>query len=114
LQPGGEDPAPPGNLNNQRGKSMTTKKQIPVLVTTQHRGVFFGFVPADQDMTARTMRIADARCAIRWATTRGVAELAEIGPNENTKIGACATLAALHDITAVWECTQEAVKQWTR
>ncbi len=84
-----------------------------VLVTTQHRGVFFGFVPDDQDMNARTMALKDARMAIRWATTKGVAELAHIGPNTNSRIGAPADIPALHDITAVWAVTDVAVEKWT-
>ena len=83
-----------------------------VLVTTQHRGVFFGEVPEDQDMTARTMGLKNARCAIRWNTTKGVAELAEEGPNEGSKVGASADIDALHDITAVWAVTEKAREAW--
>lgn len=83
-----------------------------ILVTTAHRGVFFGEVPDDYDLTQTTMRLENARCAIYWATTKGVAELAAQGPNENSRIGSVATIAALHDITAVWECTPEAVEKW--
>jgi len=85
-----------------------------ILITTLHRGVFFGFVPANQDMNAKTMALKDARCAIYWATTRGVAELASVGPNSKSRIGDRANIAAIHDITAVWECTPEAVAAWTR
>lgn len=84
----------------------------PVLVTTQHRGVFFGLVPEDQDMTARTMALKSARCAIYWSTKSGVAELAEIGPNDSSKIGSVADIEALHDITAVWACTPQAEEKW--
>ena len=83
-----------------------------VLVTTQHRGVFFGFVPDEQDMAARTMALKEARCAIYWGTSRGVAELAETGPTGSSRIGAPADIAALHDITAVWEVSEQAVKAW--
>ena len=83
-----------------------------VMVTTSHRGVYAGLVPDDQDMTARTMRLEEARCAIYWATTKGVAELAETGPNKNSRIGAPATIEALHDITAVWAITPEAWQVW--
>ena len=89
-----------------------TKATIPVLVTTEHRGVFAGLVPADQDMTARTMALQSARMAIYWATKRGVAELAEIGPNEKSRIGAPADIAALHDITAVMLITDKAWEKW--
>lgn len=83
-----------------------------ILVTTQHRGVFFGMVPDDQDMTAKTMALKGARCAIYWNTTKGVAELAEDGPNSGSRIGAAADIEALHDITAVWNVQPEAVEKW--
>lgn len=83
-----------------------------ILVTTLHKGVFFGLVPDDQDMAARTMALKSARMAIYWATTRGVAELAEVGPNADSRIGAPADIEALHDITAVWAVTDEARSKW--
>lgn len=92
---------------------MTKEKTMkPVLVTTQHRGVFAGLVPSDQDMAARTMALKEARAAIRWRTTKGVAELADTGPTEKSRIGAPADLEALHDITAVWSIKEEAWKKW--
>lgn len=84
-----------------------------ILVTTKHRGVFAGLVPDDQDMDARTMRMEEARMAIYWGTTRGIAELADTGPTDKSRIGAPATLEALHDITAVWEIKPEAWEKWT-
>lgn len=85
----------------------------PILVSTQHRGVFFGFVDDDTDLTQRTFSLKDSRMAIRWSTTKGIAELAEDGPNSGSRVGAKADLIALHDVTAVWECTEKAVKAWT-
>jgi len=83
-----------------------------ILVTTQHRGVFFGRVEDDQDMNARTMPLKGAKCAIRWETTKGIAELAEVGPNANSRIGSPADIEALHDITAVWAVTEQAEQAW--
>ena len=83
-----------------------------VLVTTQHRGVFMGYVPDEQDMNARTMRLENAKCAIYWKTKKGVAELAHIGPNKESIIGSPATIEALHDITAVWAVTAKAEDAW--
>lgn len=84
----------------------------PILVTTKHRGVFAGLVPDDQDINASSMPLKSARCAIRWATTKGIAELASDGPNSKSKIGAPADLEALHDITAVWAISDAAWKKW--
>ncbi len=84
----------------------------PVLITTEHRGVFAGLVPDDQDMNARTMAIKDARMAIYWSTTKGIAELAETGPTSGSKIGAPADIEAVHDITAIWTIEEDAWKAW--
>ncbi len=84
-----------------------------VMVTTKHRGVFFGYVGDDTDINERTLALKNARCAIRWRTTKGIAELAEDGPNKNSKIGATADIEALHDITGVWSVTEKAEKAWT-
>ena len=83
-----------------------------ILVTTEHRGVFYGEIDDDQDMNAKTMALKNARCAIRWETTDGIAELAAVGPNPRSKIGAAADIEALHDITAVWAVTDGAKDRW--
>ena len=88
------------------------QKMKSILVTTQHRGVFYGEVPEKQDMTARTMSLKNARMAIYWGTTKGVAELADTGPTSKSKIGAPADLPAVHDITAVWEVKDAAKAKW--
>lgn len=86
----------------------------PVLICTQHRGVFFGYVPKDYDMTQRTFTdIKGARMAIYWGTIKGVMQLAETGPTSNTRIGAVATIEVLHDITGVFSVSDEAAKKWT-
>ena len=85
-----------------------------ILVTTAHRGVFYGEVPEGYDLTQRTMALKNARAAIHWNTVKGFAELAETGPNEGSKIGAKADIEALHDITAVLSVTDQAREAWSR
>lgn len=87
---------------------------IPVLVTTSHRGVFAGLVPADQDMTARTLSLRSAKMAIRWGTTKGVMQLAETGPTGNSKISATADIPCLHDVTAIFRITEKAWDKWQK
>ena len=50
---------------------MTDAAEIPVLVTTQHRGVFAGLVPADHDMSLRAFPLCAAKMAIYWGTEHG-------------------------------------------
>ena len=85
---------------------------IPVLITTQHRGVFAGLVPDDQDMTVRSMPLTEARMAIYWGTTRGVMELAETGPTNKSRISATADIPMLNDITAIFAIPPEAWSKW--
>lgn len=80
----------------------------PVLITTEHRGVFAGLIPADQDLAARSMPLKAARMQIYWGTTRGLMELCETGPTSKSRISAPADIAMLHDITAVFDMTPAA------
>jgi hypothetical protein len=80
----------------------------PVIVCTEHRGVFFGYA---HDTTGDTIHLKRARMGIYWATTRGVMELAEVGPNPRSKISARADLE-VRKITAVMEVAPTAVDAW--
>jgi hypothetical protein len=92
---------------------MATKaKTKAIIVTTIHRGVFYGEVPEKYDLSQKTMSLQNARCAIYWGTTKGIAELASTGPTSKSRIGAAADLPALHDITAVWSVSDEARAKW--
>lgn len=86
--------------------------KIPVLVTTQHRGVFAGLIPADQDLTARSMALEAARMAIRWGTSKGLMQLCQTGPTGSSRISAPADIPVLHDITAIFRVTPEAWAKW--
>jgi hypothetical protein len=86
--------------------SMSNK---PVLVTTAHRGVFFGLL---ESRDGNSVILVDARCAIRWSTTGGFLELAQVGPNKNSKIGATAPRIELFDVTSISDVTEEAAQKW--
>lgn len=85
-----------------------TKTERPVIVTTEYRGVFFGYATDTSDDTIHLKR---ARMAIYWGTTRGIMELAEVGPNSTSKISARADLE-LRKITSVMEVTAQAAQKW--
>jgi hypothetical protein len=95
---------------------MAVKKKalIPVLVTTQHRGVFFGHADAST-LAERTITLERCRCCISWsASVGGFLGLAKTGPNSQCKIGTEATEVLLHDVTSVTKCTEEATAAWTK
>lgn len=80
----------------------------PVLVCTEHRGVFFGY---SNDTTGQTIKLSRARMAIYFGTSRGIMELAETGPTSKSKISARADID-VRKVTAVFEVTPEAAKKW--
>lgn len=88
-----------------------TTEPTPVLVTTEHRGVFFGYLsgePAKEKIT-----IEKARNCVYWsADVRGFIGLAETGPSAGCRVGRPAPKLTLFDITSVTECTPEAVARW--
>lgn len=93
---------------------MATKKKTEsksVIITTSHRGVFWGRLEATSP-DGRTVTLASARNAIYWATSKGFIELAQVGPNSKSKIGAVAPRIVLHDVTSVTECTEVANAAW--
>lgn len=88
---------------------MPAKKGRPVLVTTAHRGVFFGYaLKTDGD----TIALTGARNCRYWsADMGGFMGLASIGPSKDCKIGPRADIE-LRNITAVLEVVPDAVKRW--
>jgi len=81
----------------------------PVIVTTAHRGVFFGYAT---DTDGETITLKRSRICLYWsADLRGFMGLASIGPNSSCKIGAVADIA-LRSITSVMEVTPEAEAKW--
>ena len=83
-----------------------------VLVTTQHRGVFAGQVPDEFDFNLRDFPLDNAKMAIYWGTSDGVMQLANTGPTSQSRISAPANIPMLHDVTAIFEITDEAWEKW--
>jgi len=85
-----------------------------ILITTQHRGVFFAQVDDNTDLTQKTLvNLKNCRMAIYWGTTKGVMQLAHEGPTSSSKIGAPADIDVMHDITAVFSVSDKAAQAWT-
>ena len=85
------------------------KDEIPVLVTTEHRGVFFGFA---RNVSGETITLRAGRNCLYWpAENKGFIGLATTGPVKGARVGPAATIT-LRNITSVVECSEEAVKAW--
>lgn len=83
--------------------------ELAVIVTTSHRGVFFGYAV---DTNNKTISLRGARNCLYWpSSVGGFMGLASGGPNKDTKVGPSCDIT-LHDVTAVLKCSPEAEKAW--
>jgi hypothetical protein len=101
-----------GNLLCIGGKEMK-QPQTAVLVTTIHRGVFFGY--AAETVKNKTIKISNARNCLYWsADVKGFLGLAANGPSPSCKIGPKVPSLTLTDVTSVSEVSPEAVEKWEK
>lgn len=83
-----------------------------VLITTEHRGVFFGYVKDDKKWPA-TITLTGARNCIYWASSLGgFMGLAATGPNKDCRIGARVDEIEIVKCTSRTPVSDAAVKAW--
>lgn len=88
---------------------MAKNSEIAVVVTTSHRGVFFGYT---SDYSGDAIALRDGRNCLYWSTdVKGFAGLAATGPTKNCRIGPSVDIE-IRGITSVMKATPEAVKAW--
>jgi len=100
---------------------MATKKtstkaaaERPVIICTDKRGVFFGYVAGDTK-GKDPIDLLRARMCVFWSTaTKGVLGLASTGPADGSRVGAAVPKIELRGITCVIECEPAAVERWER
>lgn len=92
---------------------MPATKARPVVVTTEHRGVFFGNLVNGQDAEAKVLTITDAQMCVYWsADVRGVLGLAATGPSKSCRVTPAVPKITLQGVTAVVDVSDEAVTAW--
>lgn len=86
------------------------KADIGLVVTTAHRGVFFGYgKPTDENI----IRIEKARMCVYWsADVKSVLGLAATGPTKSCKVGPAVPAITLRDVTSIMECSEEATAKF--
>lgn len=104
----------------ERMKTKTTKKAKTraVLVTTEHRGVFFGYTSDPADAT--TVRLTGVRNCLYWCQkTGGFLGLASEGPTTATASGSGCRIGAkvegpitLQKVTCVADVSPAAADVW--
>ncbi len=91
---------------------MATRTKRPVVITTEHRGVFFGDLNS-QDDTAKTLTLTDAQMCVYWsADVKGILGLAATGPSKTCRVTPAVPKLTVQAVTAVMDATNEAVKAW--
>lgn len=90
-------------------KTKSTTSERAVVVTTQHKGVFFGYATATD---GETIKLRAARLCLYWsASMRGFMGLAALGPDKDCRVGPAVDIT-VRDITSVIEVTLAAIGRW--
>ena len=96
-------------MTNHPNRSKANGKERAVVVTTQHRGVFFGYA---EDIDGAIIKLRAARNCVYWSSdVKGFMGLAATGPSKSCRVGPAADIS-LRDITSVIECSPAAVEAW--
>lgn len=91
---------------------MSKSNGQPLLVTTAHKGVFFGY---GKPTTEATIKLERARMCVYWTSDcRGVLGLAVTGPVKGCRIGPAVPSITLRDVTSVTEVSDEAAANWEK
>lgn len=87
-------------------KKSTAKVERPVLVTTEQRGVFFGYAT---ETSGPVIHLRRARNVVYWPeANKGFLGLAADGPARGARVGPAADIE-LRGITCIAECTPASV-----
>lgn len=90
----------------------TKPKPKAVLITTEFRGVFFGYVKDSKKLPAE-ITISGAKNCIYWsADCGGFLGLAANGPTSGCKIGKRVPEVTLYKITSVTPVEDAAITKW--
>ena len=85
----------------------------PVLITTKHRGVFFGYMNGKPDTLPGKVKLSGVKNCIYWSSdVGGFLGLASDGPSASCKIGKRVESMVLYDVTSVTDVSPEATELW--
>ena len=89
-------------------KKKATNKRV--VVTTKHRGVFYGTL---KKRDGEDVTLTKARNCLYWSSgTKGFLGLAATGPLDDSRVGPEVASLQLMGVTSITQCSQDAVKRW--
>lgn len=87
----------------------------PVVITTEARGVFFGYLPDGQTKLPAEVELENVRMCVYWSTdVKGVLGLASNGPTKDCRITNRVPKVTLYKVTAVLDCSPQAQESWEK
>lgn len=87
----------------------------PVLVTTAHRGVFYGFTTEEPEsiVERKIATLQNARNVVYWPVeNNGFLGLASYGPKAGARVGPPAPSLTINDVTSCAECAPDTITVW--
>jgi hypothetical protein len=85
-------------------------KEKALVVTTLHRGVFFGYGEITE---AKTIKLNNVRMCVSWPVeNHGMVGLAANGPSSGSRVSPAAPSVLLQDVTAIFEPSPDAIERW--
>lgn len=91
---------------------LSAEEGTAVVVTTKHRGLFFGYIK-DKSNLPESIELTRCRNCVYWSKQLyGFIGLATDGPNGQCRVGPAAPFIEIFDVTSVITATQEAVAKW--
>lgn len=98
----------------KKSAAKTAAALKPVLVTTEFRGVFFGYIKNGTKLPAE-ITLTGARNCISWtAAIGGFLGLASAGPDKDCRLGKPVSELTLYKITSVTPVESIAIEKWER
>ena len=93
-------------------ETKTEPKKKALMVTTEWRGVFFGYgIPTKE----RVIELENVQMCIYWPQeNHGVMGLANDGPKSGARIGPPAKSMILQGVSGIIEVTEKAEKEWLK
>lgn len=85
-----------------------------VLITTEFRGVFFGYIKDDTKLPNEITLIKVRNCIYWSSDCGGFLGLAATGPTKGCKIGKQVSQLTLYKVTSVSPVEKAAIKEWEK
>ena len=91
-------------------------KELAVLVTTELKGVFFGYTDQNHEGILKTgiCTLKNARNCIYWTGIKGFLGLASYGPSSDCRIGPSVSRLTLNKVCSISIVSDDAITLWEK